>query len=561
MTLDSGLTVTDIDNTTLTSATVAIGAGFLAGDTLAATTTGTSITASYNGTSGVLTLTGSDTLSHYQSVLDSVTFSSVADARNNGANPSRTIDWSTGDGTSQGAVATSTVTIPDAAPVVTAGATVNYTEQGGAVTLDGALTVSDIDNASLTSATVAIASGLLSGDTLVATTTGTSIAQSYNGTTGVLTLTGSDTLAHYQSVLDSVTYSSTATDPTNAGTDAMRTIAWQASDGTSLSAATTSQVNIAPSASPPVSPPPAASPAAATSPPPLTFGELAVSPPPPPPPPPAPSTVFGTNALAPPPEQEPAFTSPSPPPPPPNASLPGTLRFNNTPTYTATAWEYSTGFQPTVEQADGNASGRAFGAEVAVDLNIPNQVFAGPFLFQVPQDTFWMPGEEPVFLAALLVDGSPLPTWLQFDPRTGIFSGSPPEGFQDTLTIKLSAIDGIGHESVAVFSITVGSENAAGQPTEPSNGDSHLGMMLRPGERGSGLALGPSEYGIWLARQSDGAGDGAAAELPSRTIARDRDVPHGKTALTDQLKAAGRRGLQLERQTLLENLRQWAALR
>jgi hypothetical protein len=49
--------------------------------------------------------------------------------------------------------------------------------------------------------------------------------------------------------------------------------------------------------------------------------------------------------------------------------------------------------------------------------------------------------------------------------------------------------------------------------------------------------------------------------LPGRTAASDRDGPLGKTALTDQLKAAGRRGLQLERHSLLENLRQWAALR
>ena len=251
MTLDSGLTVTDIDNTTLSSATVSIAADFLAGDVLSATTTGTSVTQSYNATTGVLTLTGSDTLAHYQNVLNSVTFSSVADARSNGADPSRTIGWSASDGTSLSAVATSTVNIPDTAPVVTAGAAVGYTEQAGAVTLDGALTVGDIDNATLTSATVAISAGLLSGDTLVATTTGTSIAQSYNGTTGVLTLTGSDTLAHYQSVLDSVTYSSSAADPTNAGTDAMRTLSWQATDGTSLSTATTSKVDIVPPASPP----------------------------------------------------------------------------------------------------------------------------------------------------------------------------------------------------------------------------------------------------------------------------------------------------------------------
>ena len=150
------------------------------------------------------TLTGSDSLANYQSVLDSVTYSSsVADARGaNGADPSRTIDWSASDGTSQSAVATSTVTIPDAAPVVTAGAAVSYTEQGAAVKLDSGLTVTDIDNATLTGATVSIAAGFLAGDTLAATTTGTSITQGYNISSGVLTLTGSDTLAHYKTVLE-----------------------------------------------------------------------------------------------------------------------------------------------------------------------------------------------------------------------------------------------------------------------------------------------------------------------------------------------------------------------
>ncbi len=53
---------------------------------------------------------------------------------------------------------------------------------------------------------MSITSGFLTGDTLAATTTGTSITASYNASTGVLSLSGSDTLAHYQQVLDSVSY-------------------------------------------------------------------------------------------------------------------------------------------------------------------------------------------------------------------------------------------------------------------------------------------------------------------------------------------------------------------
>ena len=54
VTLSSGTTVSDVDNTTLASATVSITGGtFFTGDVLAATTAGTSITASYDAATGV----------------------------------------------------------------------------------------------------------------------------------------------------------------------------------------------------------------------------------------------------------------------------------------------------------------------------------------------------------------------------------------------------------------------------------------------------------------------------------------------------------------------------
>src|SRR5438093_8456283 len=76
--LESGLTLKDPTRTTLAAATVAITAGTFAGDgdALAATTAGTSISASYNSASETLTLTGTDTLANYQTVLRSVSFAS-----------------------------------------------------------------------------------------------------------------------------------------------------------------------------------------------------------------------------------------------------------------------------------------------------------------------------------------------------------------------------------------------------------------------------------------------------------------------------------------------------
>ena len=124
--------------------------------------------------------------------------------------------------------------IVEAAPVLNnVAANGPYTKLGPTVTLSPGLTVSDVDSQTLASAMVSITGGTFyTGDTLAANTTGTSISASYNAATGVLSLTGIDTVAHYQAVLESVTYNSISSDPTNSGTDNNRTISWVVNDGT-----------------------------------------------------------------------------------------------------------------------------------------------------------------------------------------------------------------------------------------------------------------------------------------------------------------------------------------
>ncbi len=237
-TLDSGLTLVSGGNNTLAGATVAIGPGFMAGDVLAATTTGTSIAASYNASVGVLSLSGADSLADYQSVLQSVTFDSSSNAQNNGSDTMRTIDWTVTDGTQTSATANSAVLIGDAAPVLTAGAASTFEVGVSApVSLDSSLTVSDIDNTTLSGATVSIGYGFNAGDVLGVTVSGTAIAVASN-TGGVLTLTGADTLANYQTVLRSVTFS------TNDATSSGRVIVWSVNDGSRSSALTDSTVAV-----------------------------------------------------------------------------------------------------------------------------------------------------------------------------------------------------------------------------------------------------------------------------------------------------------------------------
>ena len=100
------------------------------------------------------------------------------------------------------------------APVVTpSGAMNTYTAGNPAVVIDGAITVTDIDNANLASANITL-TNRPDGDaseSLAVITGGTGITSSYTPSTGELSLSGVDTLANYQQVLRTATYLNTAT--------------------------------------------------------------------------------------------------------------------------------------------------------------------------------------------------------------------------------------------------------------------------------------------------------------------------------------------------------------
>ncbi|CAB3639578.1 hypothetical protein LMG24076_00163 [Trinickia soli] len=252
VTIDSGLTVTDGSATTLGSTTVAITGGFHSGeDVLAFTNDGATmgnIAASYNAATGVLTLTSTGataTLAQWQSALRSITYTDTAVTPNNAT---RTISFTAVDGVSNtSATATRNVTITDTdqTPIVTTtGGTTNYAGGTSATTIDGGITVSDLDNTTQSSGTVSVSGGFHSGDTLSFTSDGATmgnISASYNAATGVLTLTSAGSTAsdaQWADALKSVTFSSTST------TYGSRTISFATSDGTKTSTAGTDTVNM-----------------------------------------------------------------------------------------------------------------------------------------------------------------------------------------------------------------------------------------------------------------------------------------------------------------------------
>jgi large repetitive protein len=231
--LSSVLSVTDIDNATLVGATVRVSGGTFLGDgdllSVNGLTNGlipgTTITAVYNAGSETLTLTGTDTKTNYQLVLEALDFRSTSfNPTNSGLNTGRTITWQLDDGSGAGnnnlsSPVTSQIflhtldldgnnsTAPGTSFAVT------YTEHGTPVPVaDVDTVISDSDAANMTSATITLtnarATDLLSINGALVGVTASSYVFDAGSGTGVLTLSGSASAAAYQSALHQLVFSS-----------------------------------------------------------------------------------------------------------------------------------------------------------------------------------------------------------------------------------------------------------------------------------------------------------------------------------------------------------------
>ncbi|MEK6347046.1 MAG: DUF4347 domain-containing protein [Burkholderia sp.] len=256
--VDTGIVLSDLDNSTLASATVTIGTGFHAGeDVLGFTNNGLTmgnITASYDATTGTLTLTSfgaSATLLQWQNALRSVTYVDTAVSPDTAT---RTIAFAVNDNvkTSEAYSRNVSVTATDQTPLISSSSTGSAAFTAGdnvastPVAIDTRIVLSDADNTTLASATVQIGTGFHAGeDVLSFANDGTmgNITGSYNAATGTLTLTSAGntaTLAQFQAALRSVTYTDTAITPNTA----TRTIGFSVNDGTKSSTAITRTVTV-----------------------------------------------------------------------------------------------------------------------------------------------------------------------------------------------------------------------------------------------------------------------------------------------------------------------------
>jgi len=248
--IDPSLLVSKADSNPLASATVTITGNFHSSEDVLAFTNNPStmgnIAASYNSSTGVLTLTSSGdtaTLAQWQAALRAVTYTDTAVTPNTAT---RTISFTVTDASSNVSnTATRTVTVADTdqTPIVTTtGGSTSFYEAANTtptpVVVDPGITVSKLDNTPLASATVTITGNFHSSEDMLAFTnnpaTMGNIAGSYNSGTGVLTLTSSGdtaTIAQWQAALRAVTYADSSSSPNTSN----RTVSFVVSDGTASS--------------------------------------------------------------------------------------------------------------------------------------------------------------------------------------------------------------------------------------------------------------------------------------------------------------------------------------
>ena len=111
--------------------------------------------------------------------------------------------------------------------ITTSSSALNFTEGSPAAPIDSGITVIDADSPNLVGATVAITANFALAEDVLAFTNQAGITGSYNASIGVLTLTGTVSVANYQTALRSVTYVNTSQNPSTA----VRTITFTVDDG------------------------------------------------------------------------------------------------------------------------------------------------------------------------------------------------------------------------------------------------------------------------------------------------------------------------------------------
>lgn len=179
--LDGGLTVADSDDTVLQGATIGITGSFASTQDRLTFTDMLGITGTWNGTLGVLTLSGAASVADYQTALRTVRYLNTSEAP---ATATRTVTFAVDDGAGLGTAASLTIDVGSVndAPVITAPATAAATEDTAFTFSTGAGTAIAIADADAGTGALRVTLTASTGALTLASTTGLTFTSGANGT-------------------------------------------------------------------------------------------------------------------------------------------------------------------------------------------------------------------------------------------------------------------------------------------------------------------------------------------------------------------------------------------
>lgn len=421
--INSSISISDPDMTDPASASVII-TNFKPGDELLFADTA-NIEGHY--TNGVLTLTAvagqSPTTADFEAALSSVRFNNTSDLPDTSV---RTITFQVTDtSASESSAATETVTVSSTndTPVIELAASEPvFTEvqgvddQSGAVIINGAVSIIDLDGTAPVSATVTI-TNLMAGDELLFTD-----SDSVQGVyvDGVLTLTAiagkSPSEADFEAALSSVRFNNTSETPDT--TD--RIIAFKITDAAGANSAPINQTVIIQDTNEQTSAPGE-----------VSDGNIA----PVVEQPYVPGEMNDRN-MGPVVEHTRLFAGDETP-------GAGGLGFYGLPTEFSAAADMSTGIDPFTEFSPGDDLFIA-GSFDSFGENIPNVnlIAEEQVQFPLPANSFADQGDsQNLHYNAYLEGGAALPVWLELDPESGFFHAEPPAGFEGILDVIVEIED------------------------------------------------------------------------------------------------------------------------
>ncbi len=239
--ITDSIAVSELYNLPSASAEIQITTNYIPGEDELTFTDQNGINGNWDSTIGKLTLSGSASLTDYQTAIRSVKY------HNTSSNPStlqRAVSFTVNDGTDNSNTLTRTINIVSVndMPVLSniERTTLHYTEGDSPLQITDSVEIDDPDNAFMRKAEIQITGNYQIGEDELIFTNQDGILGSWNAVAGKLTLNGTSSLTDYKTAIRSIKYRNSSDNPLTL----QRIISFTVNDGTDNSNTLTRTINI-----------------------------------------------------------------------------------------------------------------------------------------------------------------------------------------------------------------------------------------------------------------------------------------------------------------------------